>query len=296
VKLKALAPAKVNLGLFLGGVRESDGRHQLVTVFQAVSLADTLTASVVAGDGDLVICPGIAGENLATRALAALRARGWDGPPLRIEVDKRIPVAGGMAGGSADAAATLRIALALLPGRAEEVEAIAAELGADVPSQLMPGLSLGTGAGELVEQFASLPEHAFVVVPMDFELQTAAVFREADRLGVLRSPEELEELRVRIVGLLSAGSALPGELLVNDLEPAARSLAPALDSVLEAVRGAGADEAFVSGSGPTVCGLWWGEDAARAAAEAATLLRPRYPAALPATPVNAEFALPSVIG
>jgi 4-diphosphocytidyl-2-C-methyl-D-erythritol kinase len=295
VRLQALAPAKVNLGLFVGGAREGDGRHQLVTVFQALSLADTLTGDVLEAGPDQVICPGVAGENLATRALAALRARGWDGPPLRIEIDKRIPVAGGMAGGSADAAAALRIALALLPGRAEEVEAIAAELGADVPSQLMPGVSLGTGAGELVEQFSALPEHAFVVVPVDFQLSTAAVFREADRLGALRSADELEALRGRIVSLLSAGEGPPGELLINDLEPAARSLAPALGEVLEAVLAVGAEQAFVSGSGPTVCGLWWGGDAALAAGEAAARLRDRFPAALSATPVKPEFALPTMI-
>jgi 4-diphosphocytidyl-2-C-methyl-D-erythritol kinase len=247
-------------------------------------------------DADEVICPGVVGDNLAARALAALRARGWDGPPLRIEIEKRIPVAGGMAGGSADAAAVLRLALAFLPGRAEEVEAIAAELGADVPSQLMPGVSLGTGAGEMVEQFPALPEHAYVVVPMPFELSTADVFREADRLGLPRPAEELAIARERLQRALGAGGRLPAELLVNDLEAAALSLRPEIGGAVEAVSGAGAEHVFVSGSGPTVCGLWWGTGAADRAAAAADLLRSDWIGALSATPVNAEFALPVMLG
>jgi len=293
VRLRALAPAKLNLGLFLGGVRQSDRRHELVTVFQSLSLADVLIATE--GDADEVICPGVVGGNLAADALAALRARGWDGPPLRIEIEKRIPVAGGMAGGSADAAAALRLALAFLPGRAEEVEAIAAGLGADVPSQLMPGVSIGTGAGEIVEQFPALPEHAYVVVPMPFELSTADAFREADRLGLARSSNQLAKLHGFLQVALSAGGQLPAELLVNDLEPAALSLHPEIGAALEAVWGTGAEHAFISGSGPTVCGLWWGAGAADRAAAAADSLRAEWPDVLAATPVNAEFALPVML-
>jgi len=91
--LRALAPAKVNLSLFLGGTRE-DGRHRLVTVFESLSLADTLELEVT-GSEDVVVCPGVEGENLASRALAGLRARGWDGPPVRVTIEKRIPVPGG---------------------------------------------------------------------------------------------------------------------------------------------------------------------------------------------------------
>jgi 4-diphosphocytidyl-2-C-methyl-D-erythritol kinase len=294
--LQVLAPAKVNLGLFLGGVRDSDGRHELVTVFQSLSLADSLVGSELAeGSADEVVCPGVAGENLAASALAALRARGWGGPPLRIEIDKRIPVAGGMAGGSADAAAALRLALALLPGRAEEVEAIAAGLGADVPAQLLPGVSLGTGAGEMVEQFPALAEHAYVVVPMPFELSTAAVFKEADRLGLSRSANQLTKLREFLQAALGSPGRLPAELLVNDLEPAALSLRPEIGGALEAVWGAAAEQVFVSGSGPTVCGLWWGAGAGDRAAAAADSLRSEWPGAVAARPVNAEFALPVIL-
>src|ERR1700760_336985 len=111
-----LAPAKVNLGLFVGPTRETDGRHQLVTVMQSISLADELRLEP-AGAGaerDELVCAGLAGppeENLAARALAAFRAAtGWGAPPLKLTVDKRIPVAAGLGGGSADAAAALRLA------------------------------------------------------------------------------------------------------------------------------------------------------------------------------------------
>jgi 4-diphosphocytidyl-2-C-methyl-D-erythritol kinase len=116
-------------------------------------------------------------------------------------------------------------------------------------------------------------------------LATPDVFRAADRLGLGRSAAELLELRERLrEGLLP-------ELLVNDLEPAARSLCPAIDPALEALRAAGADHAFVSGSGPTTIGLWWGGEEARTAAlAAAEALRERFPAAVAAAPVGPDFA------
>src|SRR3954463_488925 len=108
--LPAPAPAKVNLCLFVGVPRE-DGLHPLVSVVQALSLADELTLEPAAGAGDEVVCPRIAGPNLAARALALFReATGWDAPPQRLVIDKRVPVAAGMGGGSSDAAATLRLA------------------------------------------------------------------------------------------------------------------------------------------------------------------------------------------
>jgi 4-diphosphocytidyl-2-C-methyl-D-erythritol kinase len=293
MKLQALAPAKVNLSLFLGGTRE-DGRHRLVTVFESLSLADTLELEVV-DEEDVVVCPGVDGENLAARALAALRARGWDGPPVRITIEKRIPVAAGMAGGSADAAAALRLAMAVAPGRAEEVEQIAVELGADVPSQLMPGVALGTGAGEIVERFEPLAEHAFVVLPSSkFELATPDVFREADRLGLQRPDAELDRLYEELVGALGPDTELPERLLVNDLEAAAVSLCPWCGEALAAMRAAGAEHAMVSGSGPTVVGIWWGLGAVGRAFAAAQRLRGEHPLAVAAEPVTAEYAAPAL--
>ena len=295
MRLRALAPAKVNLSLFLGGVRE-DGRHRLTTVFESLSLADVLELEVRDESGDdLIVCPGVEGENLAARALAALRARGWDAPPVSVSIEKRIPVAAGMAGGSADAAAALRLAMAVVPGRAEEVDAIAAELGADVPSQLVPGLSIGSGAGEIVEHFEPLGEHAFIVVPSPFELSTSAVFAEADRLGLPRSAEELAARYQDLVTALARAVRPRDELIVNDLERAAVSLCPSIVGVLEDVLAAGAEHALVSGSGPTVVGIWWGSGARERAAEAADPLVRSYPRAVVAEPVTAEYAAPSLI-
>lgn len=295
MKLRALAPAKVNLSLFLGGTRE-DGRHRLVTVFESLSLADAVELEVLEGAvADEVVCPGVEGENLAARALAALRERGWDGPPVRVTIEKRIPVAAGMAGGSADAAATLRLAMAVAPGRAEEVDLIASELGADVPSQLLPGIAIGTGAGEMVEHFGPLGEHAFVVVPSPLQLATPDVFREADRLGLQRADSDLDARYEQLVAALAPPPGLPEGTIVNDLERAAVSLCPWCGGALQAVRMVGAEQALVSGSGPTVVGIWWGSGSAEKAAAAASVLAGIYPGAVDVRPVDAEFAAPALI-
>jgi 4-diphosphocytidyl-2-C-methyl-D-erythritol kinase len=273
MRLTTVAPGKVNLCLFLGGARE-DGRHELVTVFESVSLVDDVSLSERDGPDDVVECDGVTGPNLALDALAALRERGWEAPPVRVEIEKRIPVAAGMGGGSSDAAAVLRLAADVAAVDRETLLEVAASLGADVPAQLTPGLSLGTGAGEIVEPLEPAAAHAFVIVPLPLALSTADVYREADRLALGRPPEELSALADRLRG---------GELLLgNDLEPASRSLCPAIDGALGALREAGADHAFVCGSGPTCAGLWW-ESAA--AAQAAPRLLARFPAASNVRPV-----------
>lgn len=286
-----MAPGKVNLCLFLGGTRE-DRRHEVVTLFQPLSLADEVSLSVVGGSGaDVVVCPGVPGVNLAAAALSELRARGWNAPPVRVEISKRIPVAAGMAGGSADAAATLRLAAAAeslpAPGVMAEVARV---LGADVPSQLAPGPLLGTGAGEVVEPVPARGMHAFLILPSSAHLSTPAVFAEADRLGLPRSSGELASLRRALEQALRAGPQLPAELLVNDLEPAARSLCPAIDNALAFAREAGADGALVCGSGPTVAGVFWGTDALSRAQAAKAAASERFPEAVAAVPVDAGFA------
>ena len=224
MKLVAQAPGKVNLCLFLGPVR-SDGRHELVTVFESVSLADVVEVTPASASGDEVVCPGVEGVNIVGQALAGLRERRWDGPPVRVSIDKRIPVAGGMGGGSADAAALLRMASWVAPVAPGVVEELAAVLGADVPSQLVPGVAVGSGAGDIVERAEELAPHAFVIVPQDsFGLVTADVYREADRLGLPRDEPDLAD-RLRAV---RAGGMPP---LVNDLEPAALSLRPEIADV-----------------------------------------------------------------
>ncbi|MBV9607129.1 MAG: hypothetical protein JO027_18590 [Solirubrobacterales bacterium] len=285
MKLTASAPGKVNLCLFLGPVR-SDGRHELVTVFESVSLADEV--SLAPAPADQVRCAGVSGVNIVTRTLDGLRARGWSAPPVRVLIDKRIPVAGGMGGGSADAAAVLRMAPVLAPVAEGVIDELAVSLGADVPSQLAPGLVLGTGAGDVVSPLAPLAPHAFVIVPQTFGLSTAEVYREADRLGLAREEADL-------AGRLSSLRGLRGEAdlpFVNDLEPAAMSLRPEIGGALEAVREAGAEHAMVSGSGPTVFGLFHGSEAPALAEAAAARLAERYPGARPAAPVSEEFAAP----
>ncbi len=256
------APAKLNLCLYLGASRE-DGLHELCSLFEPLALADLLT--VTAAERDEVVCPGVEGENLAARALAGLRERGWQREPLRIEIAKRTPIAAGLGGGSADAAAVLRLAA----GEVDDLPALAAELGADVPSQLRPALALVRGAGELIAPLPAPVPHAALLLPDGGGLSTAAVFAEADRLGVGRDAAELEALAARLREVAGAGAsplAYP-ELLVNDLEAPARSLRPAIGAALEALREAGAAVALLSGSGPTAVGLFAGLTAAREAAE-----------------------------
>jgi 4-diphosphocytidyl-2-C-methyl-D-erythritol kinase len=292
-RLAASAPGKVNLCLFLGPVRD-DGKHELVSIVQAVSLADevTLADAPLGAAADEVVCPGVEGHNLALAALTAFRREtGWSGPPQRVTIEKRVPVAAGMGGGSADAAAVLRLAArACGSGSDELLHEIAAELGADVPAALGPGRSLTRGAGEQVQQLGPAAEElAMVVLPADGELSTAAVFAEADRLGLPRSAGDLAE-RLAAVSAAVDGGSLPTDLMVNDLEPAARSLYPALDAALEEAGSVGADRALVSGSGPTVVGLFLGDgaqDRARAATEA---LSGRRPAAVYAIPVEGHRA------
>jgi 4-diphosphocytidyl-2-C-methyl-D-erythritol kinase len=291
VRWRALAPGKVNLCLFLGGPR-ADARHELVTVFESVSLADELELTVRERGEDEIICRGVDGPNLVEATMAGLRARGWSGPPVCVQVCKWIPVAGGMGGGSADAAATIRLAHELAPIDAGAAAELAVTLGADVPSQLAPGVSLGTGAGEIIQPAAPLAPHAYVIVPLATELPTAAVFAHADRLGLGRGAEELATRRQAVATALQPGARWPDELLVNDLQVAACSLCPEIDGALAAARSAGADGAFVSGSGPTTVALFWGDDARERAADAEAALAGRYPEAYAAEPVTADFGAP----
>jgi 4-diphosphocytidyl-2-C-methyl-D-erythritol kinase len=268
--LRETAPAKINLGLTLGPLRE-DGRHLLVTVMQPVALCDRLSLSPapLGSSGDITLCEGVEGENLVDKAIAEFRSvSGWRGAPLQIEIEKKIPVAAGMAGGSADAGAALRLlARVSAISDPELLMAVATELGADVPGQLEPRRYLASGAGEKLHALPEAAPFGILVVPSDRGLSTADVFAEADRLGLPRSGVELEARQAELVGALAAGAAFaPPELLVNDLEPASVSLAPELAWTLDEVRSAGAQHAMVCGSGPTVIGLFDDLGGAQAAA------------------------------
>ena len=244
------APAKLNLCLYLGPAR-GDGKHEICSIFAPLTLADAI--SVERADADEVVCPGVDGPNLATTALEALRARGWAGAPVRVEIEKRIPVAAGLGGGSADAAAVLRLA----EGEVAGLEDMAASIGADVTSQLAPGLVLVRGAGERVTRLPGAPEIGVVAIAAQ-GLATADVYAEADRLGLGRSESELEGLASRLAE--AAGAAVSplsyAELLRNDLEQATLSLRPEVAGALVALREAGAEIAMVAGSGPTTVGLF----------------------------------------
>ena len=270
------APAKLNLTLAVTG-RRDDGYHALHSVFVPLALGDRLSLAPIAGHRDSLHVTGLdAGppeDNLVFRALAAVRAAvggGWAGgpgpaPALAVRLDKRIPVAAGLAGGSSDAAATVDGSLeawgAELDGDARH--ALAARLGSDVPSQVEPGHWVVTGTGERLEPIELAPAD-FVLVPDARGLTAAEVYGELDRSEGWRELLDPEPLRGR------AGSG-PQELaavLENDLEPPARTLRPEIGAALDALRGAGALGVAVSGSGPTCFGLFDGPDAARAAWEA----------------------------
>jgi 4-diphosphocytidyl-2-C-methyl-D-erythritol kinase len=239
--------AKLNLGLRVGHPR-ADGLHPLCSIFASIELADEVY--VEAADADRVECPGVDGPNLAEAALSAYRARVPSLPPLSVRIEKRIPVAAGLGGGSADAAAALRAAnrIAGEPLDAPALRELGASLGSDVPSQIEPRHALVSGVGELVEPI-QLPVRSAVLVPQAEGLSTAAVYAEFDRLGLGRAALDSE-------GLLAA--------LENDLQPAALSLRPELADVLARLEAAGAP-ALVSGSGPT-CFALFDEPAAAVAA------------------------------
>jgi 4-diphosphocytidyl-2-C-methyl-D-erythritol kinase len=275
---RVLAPAKLNLCLYVGP-RRDDGLHEIRSLFEPLELADELRISEAREDE--VICEGVEGPDLTATALAALRQHGWDGPRMRIEVLKRIPVAAGLGGGGADAAAVLRLAR----GEVEGLRAIAAGIGADVPSQLQPRPSLVAGAGEVVEPVAPPAAHGVVLVPQPEGLPTAEVYAEADRLGSPRGESELEAIRRRLRDAVDEGGSPLDyrENLVNDLQPAAISLRPEIEESLKALEESGAAHAMVTGSGSTAFGLY---PTPEQAAEAAPGLRERFPDAQATAPLS----------
>jgi 4-diphosphocytidyl-2-C-methyl-D-erythritol kinase len=300
--LRALAPAKINLGLFVGPTRP-DGRHELASVMQSISLADELVLQTTppGTEHDEVVCEAVAGENLAARALELFRAAtGWDVPPLQLQIGKRIPIAAGLGGGSADAAATLRLARAASGlGDLDLLSELAAELGADVPAQVTPGRWLASGAGERLQ---ALPDPVsslgVLVLAQASGLSTAEVYATADLIGIARDAGNLEKHREMLVKAFELGSALPGEtsLLHNDLQASAVSLCPAIEKTLQEAREAGAETAFVSGSGPTVVAVFGRANGLSRAERAAAGLAGREPAALAAVSVDGNFARVQPLG
>ncbi|HEY0638668.1 MAG TPA: 4-(cytidine 5'-diphospho)-2-C-methyl-D-erythritol kinase, partial [Pseudonocardiaceae bacterium] len=227
-------PAKVNLHLAVGDARP-DGYHDLVTVFQALSLVDEVTVAVSEhpgvechGEGAALVPDGEA--NLAWRAALALAAHAGREPNVRVVITKGIPVAGGMAGGSADAAATM-VALATLwrleTGR-EELAGLAAGLGSDVPFALHGGTALGTGRGERIIPVLARHTYHWVIALDHGGLATPEVYTELDRLRANSSPQRVGGPEPLLEALASGDPRQLALLLGNDLQAAAISLRPAL--------------------------------------------------------------------
>lgn len=260
VPVTVRVPAKVNLHLAVGGRRE-DGYHDLTTVFQAVSLYDEVTAT--AADDLSVEVGGATGvpaddSNLAVRAARALAAAAGVEPAVHLRLAKGIPVAGGMAGGSADAAGAL-VACDALWGTGLDraaLMALAAGLGSDVPFGLHGGTALGTGRGEALTPVLGRGQYHWVFAVADTGLPTASVYAELDRQREEDSGGVPAGRPDAVLGALAAGDAVAlGRALANELQPAAVRLRPSLRRVLEAQQDLGALGAMVCGSGPTVAFL-----------------------------------------
>lgn len=268
--LRVQAPAKVNLCLYVGR-RRRDGLHEICSLFQSVSLVDELLleAADVAADRDVVICPDVPEPDTVTLALERFRAlSGWLGPPLRVTLSKRIPVAAGLGGGSADAAALLRAVnvLAGEPLSIAELRKVGMAVGADVPSQIEPGLHLVTGAGEQVEALSTLGDYGMVLVPSTEGLSTAEVYEKydtvANEIAVAEPSRDLTAVAERLRTGMTFSTMVKE---VNELQDTVFRLRPEVRAAIESLGSAGALAARVTGSGPTVFGLFSSYERAKAA-------------------------------
>ncbi|GAA4398179.1 4-(cytidine 5'-diphospho)-2-C-methyl-D-erythritol kinase [Tsukamurella soli] len=260
--ISARVPAKVNLHLAVGDLRP-DGYHELTTVFQALSLHDTVTVVRAADQHRAEPTVRVSGEgaadvpadtsNLAARAVLALAERYDRIPAVDIAISKDIPVAGGMAGGSADAAAALVATAALwkLDAPRAELLEIAAGLGSDVPFCLLGGTALGVGRGEQLVRVLSRGPFHWVLALAREGLSTPAVFREIDDLRAVGAPPRAGAADDLIAALATGDPHRVAQHLANDLQAAALSLQPGLRRTLRAGVEAGALAGIVSGSGPT---------------------------------------------
>ncbi|WP_086733257.1 4-(cytidine 5'-diphospho)-2-C-methyl-D-erythritol kinase [Streptomyces glaucescens] len=268
-------PAKVNVQLAVGAARP-DGFHDLANVFLAVGLYDEVTVTP-SSDGLRVTCEGpdaaqvpLDRTNLAARAAEALAARYGRTPGVHVHIVKDIPVAGGMAGGSADGAGALLACDALWGTNAPrgELLEICAELGSDVPFSLVGGAALGTGRGERLTALEAGGTFHWVFAMAGRGLSTPAVFREFDRLAEGRDIPEPVASRDLLDALAKGDADALAATVRNDLQPAALSLFPELADTLSAGRAAGALTGLVSGSGPTTAFLTRDAGSAEKVAEA----------------------------
>ena len=260
------APAKVNLQLSVGP-KEADGYHQVVTVFQAVSLMDVIKISEsdqfgISIKGDYTTGVPLDQSNLIFKAVQLMSEKFDTSTSLDFEINKSIPVAGGMAGGSADAAASLLgiDQLYCLGLTKDELAEVAREIGSDVPFMLHGGTAVGRGRGDEITPALSRGTYHWVIAVSSSGLSTPAVYGECDRLRTgldIKAPTLNDEL---LQSLLSGDSVRVGKSLNNDLQAAACSLRPALRLILDTGQEYGALGGIVSGSGPSVAFLVADED------------------------------------
>ncbi|MFE2937484.1 4-(cytidine 5'-diphospho)-2-C-methyl-D-erythritol kinase [Streptomyces sp. NPDC059255] len=273
-RIRVRVPAKVNVQLAVGAARP-DGFHDLANVFLAVGLYDEIT--VTPADTLRITCEGpdadqvpLDATNLAARAALALARRHGIDPAVHLHIAKDIPVAGGMAGGSADGAGALLACDALwsLNSSRDELLSICAELGSDVPFSLIGGAALGTGRGEQLTPLDVGGVFHWVFAVADGGLSTPTVFREFDRLTAGTSVPPPAADPALLDALRTGDAAALAGTLANDLQPAALALRPSLADTLAAGTAAGALAALVSGSGPTTAFLAKSPESAAELAEA----------------------------
>ena len=270
------APAKINLHLGVGAPR-ADGFHPLVTVYQAIGLYDDLTArdadvwSLEASVSDYIDLRQIPldGENIVDHASDLLAAHHGLARLAEVHITKAIPVAGGLAGGSADAAAALVALDRLWHARTtdDDLLALAAQLGSDVPFALVGGTALGTGRGEIVTPVVDEGTWWWVIVPSSEGLSTPAVYRHFDALFP-DAPATPPPAAALLDAIASRDPAALAAALHNDLQPAAFDLRPDLERLIERGEAAGALRGLVTGSGPTCVFLCVSADQAREVAAA----------------------------
>jgi 4-diphosphocytidyl-2-C-methyl-D-erythritol kinase len=260
------APAKVNLHLSVGR-RRHDGFHELTTVFHAVGLYDEVDAArsdalsvTVSGEGADAVPTDR--DNLAMRAVALLGMETGHEPVVSLAIRKGIPVAGGCAGGSADAAAALVACDALWDTglTRDELGGLAARLGSDVPFALHGGTALGTGRGERLTPVLGQGAYSWVLALADGGLSTPAVYAELDRQRDSGPVGVVSDASTVLAALRGGDPVALGHVLANDLQPAAIALRPTLRLLLDTGKDLGAIGGIVSGSGPTVAFLARDED------------------------------------
>ncbi|MCL1922901.1 MAG: 4-(cytidine 5'-diphospho)-2-C-methyl-D-erythritol kinase [Propionibacteriaceae bacterium] len=278
-QVRVRVPAKINLALCVGAQRH-DGYHELATLFQAVSLYDDITVRAseelvceVRGEQAHHIGPG--DENLAYRAARLLKNEYGVSEGIHLTIDKQIPVAGGMAGGSADAAGALLACSRFwdVDASLEDLMALGSRLGADVPFPLMGGCAVGLGRGETLTPALSRGTFHWVLALSSTQLSTPEVFQRFDELTGHHPPPTTPEIPRELMMALTTGETKRvGAQLINDLHEASCSLAPTLPTTIRAGVELGCHGAIISGSGPTVAFLVDSEQEAQHLGELLTSL------------------------